>query len=147
MFEPETKTLTVFAEPDVIENRVSFVVCELKFTAVLALIKNIAEQFCVEPTIKIPLVVLFAVITFTDCPLTKGEPAVPPVKEIAVCVIDAILFKLVSFKLPLESNLAISVPPSLKAIVSAAGKKMPVLVSPAVVMAGSAAVPATNAAL
>jgi hypothetical protein len=114
MFEPETKTLTVFAAPDVIENRVSFVVCELKFTAVLALIKNIAEQFCVEPTIKIPLVVLFAVITFTDCPLTNGEPAVPPVKEIAGEVIDAILFELVSFKLPLESIRIRSVPAEYK---------------------------------
>jgi hypothetical protein len=35
-----------------------------------------------------------------------------------------------------------SAPPSVKAMVSAAGKKIPVLVSPVVVMAGNAAVPA-----
>jgi hypothetical protein len=39
------------------------------------------------------------------------------------------------------------VPPSAKSIVSAAEKKMPVLVSPVVVIAGSKAVPATKAAL
>jgi hypothetical protein len=38
-------------------------------------------------------------------------------------------------------------PPSAKAIVSAAGKNIPVLVSPVVVIAGNAAVPATKAAL
>ena len=42
---------------------------------------------------------------------------------------------------PLESIRIDSVPPSLNAIVSAAGKKMPVLVSPVGTMAGEAAVP------
>ena len=37
-----------------------------------------------------------------------------------------------------------SAPPSAKAMVSAAGKNMPVFVSPAVVIAGSAAVPAVT---
>jgi hypothetical protein len=45
-------------------------------------------------------------------------------------------------KLPLESIRIDSAPPSVKAIVSAAGKKIPVLVSPVVVMAGSETVPA-----
>jgi len=49
-------------------------------------------------------------------------------------------------KLPLESIRIDSAPPSEKAIVSAAGKKIPVLVSPVVVMAGSAAVPAEKVA-
>jgi hypothetical protein len=49
-------------------------------------------------------------------------------------------------KLPLESILAASAPPSVKAIVSAAGKNMPVFVSPVVVIAGSAAEPAENVA-
>jgi hypothetical protein len=44
--------------------------------------------------------------------------------------------------LPEESIRIDSTPPSEKAIVSAAGKKIPVLVSPVVVMAGAAAVPA-----
>jgi hypothetical protein len=47
-------------------------------------------------------------------------------------------------RLPEESNLADSTPPSANAIVSAAGKKMPVLVSPVVVMAADAADPAGN---
>jgi hypothetical protein len=45
--------------------------------------------------------------------------------------------------LPLESILIDSTPPSEKAIVSAAGKKMPVLVS-VPLMAGVAAVPSTS---
>jgi hypothetical protein len=44
--------------------------------------------------------------------------------------------------LPLEAIRIASAPPSEKAIVSAAGKKMPVLVSPVVVMAGAETVPA-----
>jgi len=39
-----------------------------------------------------------------------------------------------------------SAPPSVNAIVSAAGKKIPVLVSPEVVIAGAAALPAENVA-
>ena len=39
-----------------------------------------------------------------------------------------------------------SAPPSVNAIVSAAGKKIPVFVSPEVVMAGAAALPAENVA-
>ena len=42
---------------------------------------------------------------------------------------------------PLESILMLSVPPSLNAIVSAAGKKRPVLVSPVGLMAGVEAEP------
>jgi hypothetical protein len=45
---------------------------------------------------------------------------------------------------PLESNLIASAPPSEKAMVSAAGKNIPVLVSPVVVIAGNAAVPAAK---
>jgi hypothetical protein len=45
-------------------------------------------------------------------------------------------------KLPALSNLATSAPPSANAIVSAAGKKIPVLVSPVVVMAWADTVPA-----
>ena len=46
------------------------------------------------------------------------------------------------YKLPELSILAASAPPSVKAIVSAAGKKIPVLVSPEVVIAGVPAEPA-----
>ena len=48
--------------------------------------------------------------------------------------------------LPADVIRIASAPPSEKAMVSAAGKKMPVLVSPVVVMAGSAAVPAEKVA-
>ena len=44
--------------------------------------------------------------------------------------------------LPLESNLAASAPPSLNAMVSAAGKNIPVLLSPVGLIDGSAVVPA-----
>ncbi len=65
IFAPEAKTLAVLPAPDVAVNLVSFVVCELRFTALPELIKNIAEHACVEPTIKMPLVVLFEVMTLT----------------------------------------------------------------------------------
>ena len=45
-------------------------------------------------------------------------------------------------RLPDASRRIDSTPPSVKAIVSAAGKKMPVLVSPVVVIAAIVAVPA-----
>ena len=47
-------------------------------------------------------------------------------------------------RLPEESIRIASAPPSEKAMVSAAGKKMPVLVSPVLVIAGSSAVPAAK---
>jgi hypothetical protein len=45
---------------------------------------------------------------------------------------------------PLESILILSVPPSVNAMVSAAGAKSPVFVSPVKVILGSDAVPAEN---
>jgi hypothetical protein len=52
-----------------------------------------------------------------------------------------------SNKLPLESIRIASAPPSANAIVSAAGKNMPVLVSPVVVIAGVPTAPAANVAV
>ena len=47
-------------------------------------------------------------------------------------------------RLPDESRRIDSVPPSVKAMVSAAGKNMPVLVSPELVMEGADAEPSAN---
>jgi hypothetical protein len=49
---------------------------------------------------------------------------------------------LVVVNTPLELNRAASTPPSVNAMVSAAGKKIPVFVSPVVVIEGAAAEPA-----
>ena len=54
---------------------------------------------------------------------------------------------LVVVNTPLELNLAASTPPSVNPIVSAAGKKMPVFVSPVVVIDGAAAEPAAKVAM
>ena len=74
------------------------------------------------------------------------EPKEPPFISMALNV-PQLLGVTPSPKLPELSNLAISAPPSEKAMVSAAGKKMPVLVSPAVVILGVPAAPAAKVAV
>ena len=66
-------------------------------------------------------------------PITRLLKPETPLVVGSVCAIPT---------LPLESIRIASAPPSEKAMVSAAGNQIPVLVSPVVVMAGSNAVPA-----
>jgi len=112
------------------------------------LVLKISGKTCVWLMMPLPAVSTPNRVPFNPVLLLPAAIAacVEPIRYTVRTLVSALLVVPMP-RLPLLSNLAASTPPSVNAMVSAAGKKMPVLVSPVVVIDGAAAVPAEKVAM